>query len=83
MEPMTEILPDLPALAPAPAEWTWLLANEAGVTVPGPIMSFASQDAAEEWLTDHFPELVEQGVDAVTLCDADHAIYGPMSLHAQ
>jgi hypothetical protein len=43
---------------------------------------FADQAQAEEWLEAHWPELLDAGVDEVTLLDHDGAqVYGPMSLH--
>jgi len=42
---------------------------------------FASQPEAEEWLSAHWQDLVDAGVDEVTLqCDGE-VVYGPMSLH--
>jgi hypothetical protein len=42
---------------------------------------FADQLAAEEWLSEHWRDLVDAGVDEVTLlCDGE-VVYGPMSLH--
>lgn len=43
--------------------------------------TFADQTAAEEWLSAHWPDLADAGVDEVTLlCDGE-VVYGPMSLH--
>jgi hypothetical protein len=42
---------------------------------------FATQAEAEAWLTAHFEELQAEGVSAVTLCEADRVVYGPMSLY--
>lgn len=42
---------------------------------------FEEQAAAEEWLGDHYGELLEQGVAEVSLYEEDRLIYGPMSLH--
>ena len=43
---------------------------------------FPTRVEAEAWLTESYADLEEAGVDAVTLMDADHVVYGPMSLHA-
>jgi hypothetical protein len=40
--------------------------------------TFADQQAAEEWLTEHWRDL---DVDEVTLLDDGEVVYGPMSLH--
>jgi hypothetical protein len=41
---------------------------------------FPSQGEAESWLGEFYPDLVEQGVRAVTLYEAERRVYGPMSL---
>jgi hypothetical protein len=42
---------------------------------------FDGQEAAEDWLSQHWRALVDAGVDEVTLrCDGE-VVYGPMSLH--
>ncbi|UVS77828.1 hypothetical protein Actkin_01551 [Actinokineospora sp. UTMC 2448] len=43
---------------------------------------FDDQGAAEEWLSAHWRDLADQGVDEVTLMDDTETVYGPMSLHA-
>jgi len=43
--------------------------------------TFADQQAAEEWLTAHWSDLSEAGVDEVTLLNDGEIVYGPMSLH--
>jgi hypothetical protein len=47
----------------------------------GPDETFADQPAAEDWLRETWSDLLDRGVDAVTLLDGDRAVYGPMSLH--
>lgn len=42
---------------------------------------FATQGDAESWLASSFEDLVDAGVDQVTLYSDDHVVYGPMSLH--
>jgi hypothetical protein len=42
--------------------------------------SFPTQGEAESWLGEVYPELVEAGVRAVSLQEADRTVYGPMSL---
>ncbi|NNG18471.1 hypothetical protein [Enemella evansiae] len=41
---------------------------------------FADQAAAEEWLTAHYEDLLDEGILCVTLCEGDREVYGPMSL---
>ena len=43
--------------------------------------TFADQTAAEEWLSANGRDLLDAGVDEVTLLDGDEVAYGPMSLH--
>jgi len=83
-------LPDQPPTfrpAPsAPRPWYWRMENAAGdeVAVSGDYadQTFQSQADAESWVGEFWADLAEQGVDAVTLFDADRQVYGPMSLHA-
>ena len=44
--------------------------------------TFPDQTAAEAWLTEHWPELDDAGVESVTLLDGDAVVYGPMPLSA-
>lgn len=62
------------------ATWQWRFSDTADVVLDRPAPSFASQEAAEAWLTENFAELAEDGVAAVSLFDGESAIYGPMSL---
>ena len=41
---------------------------------------FPSQGEAESWLGEFYPGLVDSGVRAVSLYEADRLVYGPMSL---
>ena len=47
---------------------------------PHLVPSFDDQAAAEAWLTDHYDELRDEGVAAVSLLEGDRVVYGPMSL---
>lgn len=42
--------------------------------------NFDSQEAAEEWLSLFFDDLVDIGVTDVTLMEETRVVYGPMSL---
>lgn len=44
---------------------------------------FEAQDEAEAWLTESYLDLVDLGVDSVSLFEEDRLVYGPMSLAAQ
>jgi len=83
-------LPDPPATfrPPTPAErpWWWRLEDAEGQEVQAgdghAEQRFASQADAESWVGEIWAELVEAGVDQVTLLEHDRVVYGPMSLHA-
>ena len=65
--------------------WTWQLAAQAGVDPTGaqaqPPGGFPSQSEAESWVGEVWRELLEAGVDSVTLFEDGRRVYGPMSLH--
>jgi len=66
--------------------WRWRLEDAAGAEVPAPDVEsqdFPSQSDAESWVGEEWRELLEAGVDAVTLFEGDREIYGPMSLHSR
>jgi hypothetical protein len=42
---------------------------------------FSTQSDAESWIGEHWKELLEDGVDQVTLLEDGAVVYGPMSLH--
>ncbi len=60
--------------------WQWVLLDGAGVVIGPSAVAFSDQDAAEEWLSAHFQDLVEDGATAVSLRDGERLVYGPMSL---
>ena len=64
--------------------WHYSLANgEPVVVLPSVAVStaFPSQVEAEAWIGEAWRDLVDAGIDAVTLVDGDRVVYGPMSLH--
>lgn len=70
--------------APSPA-WRWRLEDSAGAEVSPPGLAspeFPSQSDAESWVGEVWRDLLDGGVDAVTLFEGDRQVYGPMSLHA-
>ena len=65
--------------------FTWAADNApdaVSATEAGLGREFATQADAEAWLTESFEDLVDAGVDAVTLLEEGRVVYGPMSLHA-
>ncbi len=69
--------------------WHWRLEDSAGAEVSPPeggaadgARGFPSQSDAESWVGEVWRDLLDEGVDQVTLFEADREVYGPMSLHA-
>lgn len=86
---MANVPAEPPTFKPTPETphpWTWRLEDSSGavVEITGDLAgeSFASQADAESWVGEFYADLAEQGVDAVTLFEADREVYGPMGLHA-
>lgn len=66
-------------------QWWWRLEDGTGREVtPDGLASpeFPTQSDAESWVGEAWRELLDAGVDAVTLLEGDREVYGPMSLHA-
>jgi hypothetical protein len=66
--------------------WTWRYETSDGTEVPAPegaaTAPFPAQGDAESWLGEAWRDLLDRGVDAVTLLEDARVVYGPMSLHA-
>ena len=63
--------------------WTWRYESADGTTVDGPDLpraTFPSQADAETWIGETWRELLEAGVEQVTLLQTGRPVYGPMSL---
>lgn len=56
--------------------------DTAAATDAGLVQAFPTQADAEAWLSASFEDLVDHGVDSVTLLEGDRVVYGPMSLSA-
>ncbi len=64
--------------------WTWRYEDSSGAEVRpdgAPDARFPSQAEAESWVGESWRELLDAGVDAVTLLREREVVYGPMSLH--
>ena len=64
-------------------QWSWTYLDGDGAPMRGeelPTTTYPSQEDAEGWLSDAWPELAQAGVDAVSLHVGDRLVYGPMSL---
>jgi hypothetical protein len=76
---------------PAPrSSWRWRFEDREGSEVDAGTVGaaadtsgFPSQSDAESWLGETWRELLEDGVDQVTLFEAGREVYGPMSLHSE
>jgi hypothetical protein len=71
------------------SSWHWRFEDSSGTEVQLPEGSvasggagFPSQSDAESWVGEVWHDLLDDGVDQVTLFEADREVYGPMSLHA-
>ncbi len=65
------------------APWTWTYADAAGAALTpesAPTRGFPTQADAESWVGEAWRELLDAGVDSVTLHEGDTVVYGPMSL---
>lgn len=70
----------------ATGEWVWIFERADGSPVePLPAAAvtspFPAQAEAEAWIGESWRELLDSGVDAVSLYEGDRLAYGPMSLH--
>lgn len=64
--------------------WSWRYEDRDAtevLPVAGSVPQFPTQADAESWIGEVWKELLEQGVDGVTLLENGKKIYGPMSLH--
>lgn len=64
--------------------WTWRYEDSGGTALSGealPSARFPSQAEAESWVGESWRDLLDAGVDAVSLLREQEVVYGPMSLH--
>jgi hypothetical protein len=68
--------------------WRWRFEDASGGEVDAAtvgtadgVNGFPSQSDAESWIGEVWRDLLDDGVDQVTLFEADREVYGPMSLH--
>ena len=65
--------------------WRWRCHDAAGAEATPATAAdagFPTQADAESWLGEVWRELLEEGVESVTLLEGDREVYGPMSLRA-
>ena len=66
-------------------DWSWLYLDAHGEPMEGEGLAattFPTQGDAENYLGETWRDLLDRGVEAVTLREADATVYGPMSLRA-
>jgi hypothetical protein len=65
--------------------WTWQYQSEQDTPNPQsaaqPAEGFPSQADAETWVGEVWRDLLDEGVDSVSLFEDGRLVYGPMSLH--
>ena len=64
--------------------WTWRYEDADGGTVERDDLAstpFPTQADAESWIGESWRELLDAGIDQVSLFEDDTLVYGPMSLH--
>ncbi|MCX6459593.1 MAG: hypothetical protein NTZ03_04710 [Actinobacteria bacterium] len=60
--------------------WTWQY-NSAAECTADPSPTFPTQADAESWIGETWRELLDHGVDSVTLLEGDRVVYAGMNLH--
>ena len=60
--------------------WRWRYEWATGDPV-GESSVFPTQADAESWLGGQWRELLDSGIDQVSLLEEERVVYGPMSLH--
>lgn len=64
--------------------WHWryeLADGSTHATAQSP--AFPTQGDAESWIGEHWRDLLDQGVEQVTLLEVEREVYGPMGLRPQ
>jgi hypothetical protein len=67
------------------ADWTWQYLDASGSPMSGEGLTtreFPTQGDAENWIGESWRDLLDAGVESVTLLEGERVVYGPMSLHA-
>ena len=66
--------------------WTWRLQDAAGETITTDLSlehGFPSRSEAESWVGEAWQDLLDAGVEQVTLLEEGREVYGPMSLRSE
>lgn len=62
-------------------DFRWRYADGGGAEVPGPELTFDGRTEAEDWLSANWADLLDGGIEEVSLVSGEETVYGPMSLH--
>lgn len=63
-------------------DYRWRYQDAHGRDATGPDIVFTDQTEAEEWLSGAWSELLDSGVEQVTLLHTEAEVYGPMGLRS-
>jgi len=68
--------------------WHWRYETSSGEVIEdlpqvALVTGFPNQGEAESWLGESWRDLLQAGIDQVSLLEGERVVYGPMSLHAQ
>lgn len=64
--------------------WTWRYETADGEPAPGGgSQQFPTQSDAETWIGESWRELLDSGVDQVSLLEDERVAYGPMGLRPE
>ncbi len=62
--------------------WSWRYEKADGTAADlATSQTFPTQSDAETWIGETWQELLDAGVDQVSLLEEERVVYGPMSLH--
>lgn len=64
--------------------WTWRFEAADGSALSSPqAPTFPTQGDAESWIGEQWRELLDSGVEQVSLLEAERVAYGPMALRPE
>lgn len=64
--------------------WTWRFEAADGAALSAPQSpTFPTQGDAESWIGEQWRELLDSGVEQVSLLEAERVAYGPMALRPE
>lgn len=63
-------------------DYRWRYQDTQGRDTTGPDVEFTDQTEAEQWLSGSWSDLLDSGVEQVTLLRSESEVYGPMGLRS-